>query len=146
MLTAAGVPRAQLIVVPATNGSSSGGGGGGDIGGSGSGGGYTSPQPDDVGRLHRLELHVSCPAVTHPVVAAAAASADAPSSSSGSGSSAVDVGLCLAACSRTDRPDGLIATIVSDEHGKALGLVYSSKESIVEAIRCGRGVYYSRSR
>lgn len=35
---------------------------------------------------------------------------------------------------------------VSDECGKTLGLVYSSKDSIVEAVRCGRGVYYSRSR
>jgi phosphoribosyl-ATP pyrophosphohydrolase/phosphoribosyl-AMP cyclohydrolase/histidinol dehydrogenase len=35
---------------------------------------------------------------------------------------------------------------VSDEHGKTLGLVYSSGDSILEAIRSGRGVYYSRSR
>ena len=33
-----------------------------------------------------------------------------------------------------------------DENGVALGLVYSSKESIVAAISSGRGVYYSRSR
>jgi phosphoribosyl-ATP pyrophosphohydrolase/phosphoribosyl-AMP cyclohydrolase/histidinol dehydrogenase len=33
-----------------------------------------------------------------------------------------------------------------DEAGVALGLVYSSEQSILAAIECGRGVYYSRSR
>ncbi len=36
--------------------------------------------------------------------------------------------------------------MVSDENGAALGLVYSSKESIAAAVESGRGVYYSRSR
>lgn len=47
---------------------------------------------------------------------------------------------------RTDRPDGLWPTIVCDESGKALGLVYSSRESLSLALRTGSGVYYSRSR
>lgn len=47
---------------------------------------------------------------------------------------------------RTDRADGLWPTIVADEHGVALGLVYSSLASIRESIRTGRGVYHSRSR
>jgi len=56
------------------------------------------------------------------------------------------VGLCYAACLRTDRSDGLFTTVVCNRSGEALGLVYSSKESIVAALECGRGVYYSRSR
>ena len=37
-------------------------------------------------------------------------------------------------CARTDRPDGLFTTVVVDEHEVALGLVYSSKESIRAAV------------
>ncbi|TIB98532.1 histidine biosynthesis trifunctional-protein [Wallemia mellicola] len=46
----------------------------------------------------------------------------------------------------TDRPDGLFATIVSSylHGGKSLGLCYSSKQSIEESVRTGRGVYQSR--
>ncbi|EOR00439.1 Histidine biosynthesis trifunctional protein [Wallemia ichthyophaga EXF-994] len=46
----------------------------------------------------------------------------------------------------TDRPDGLFSTIVSSylHGGKSLGLCYSSKESIEESVRTGRGVYQSR--
>jgi len=57
-----------------------------------------------------------------------------------------NVGLNVISCLRTDRPDGLFATVVCDECGVALGLVYSSGESICESIQTGRGVYYSRSR
>jgi len=46
----------------------------------------------------------------------------------------------------SDRPDGLFATLVTDERGVALGLVYSSAESVVESLRTGRGVYHSRKR
>ena len=48
--------------------------------------------------------------------------------------------------SKTDRPDGLYTTVVVDERGHALGLVYSSLESISESIRTGTGVYQSRER
>ena len=44
----------------------------------------------------------------------------------------------------TDRPDGLFPTIVSQHGGRALGLVYSSPESIKESILTGKGVYQSR--
>lgn len=46
----------------------------------------------------------------------------------------------------SDRPDGLFPTVVSafNQSGKALGLVYSSKQSIAESIRTGKGVYQSR--
>jgi phosphoribosyl-AMP cyclohydrolase len=47
---------------------------------------------------------------------------------------------------KTDRPDGLYTTVVVDEHGVALGLVYSRAESIAESIRTGTGVYQSRER
>lgn len=46
----------------------------------------------------------------------------------------------------SDRPDGLFSTIVTDERGTALGLVYSSEESVAESLRTGRGVYQSRKR
>ena len=47
---------------------------------------------------------------------------------------------------QSDRPDGLFPTIVSDERGICLGLVYSNETSIEVALREGRGVYHSRSR
>lgn len=46
----------------------------------------------------------------------------------------------------SDRPDGLFTTLVTDERGVALGLVYSSPESVAESLRTGRGVYQSRKR
>lgn len=45
---------------------------------------------------------------------------------------------------RSDRPDGLFPTIVTDENGVSLGLVYSSEKSIEVALQTGRGVYHSR--
>ena len=47
---------------------------------------------------------------------------------------------------RSDRTDGLFPTVVSDEHGVCLGLVYSNEKSVETALKLGRGVYYSRSR
>ncbi|KAK8858421.1 histidinol dehydrogenase [Kwoniella newhampshirensis] len=46
----------------------------------------------------------------------------------------------------SDRPDGLFPTIVSSSNhsGKPLGLVYSSRESVTEAIVSQTGVYQSR--
>jgi len=46
----------------------------------------------------------------------------------------------------SDRPDELWPTVVCDEQGVALGLVYSSAESLTAAIDERRGVYWSRSR
>ena len=58
----------------------------------------------------------------------------------------LDLGEAIAAPLTSDRPDGLIPTIVSDERGTALGLVYSSKASIKAAVAERRGIYQSRKR
>ncbi|KAF1808219.1 histidine biosynthesis trifunctional protein [Eremomyces bilateralis CBS 781.70] len=58
----------------------------------------------------------------------------------------VDAVKLLLSGATSDRPDGLFTTMVTDERGIALGLVYSSEESVAESIRTGRGVYQSRKR
>ncbi len=58
----------------------------------------------------------------------------------------LDLGEAIAAPLTSDRPDGLIPTIVCDERGTALGLVYSSKASIAAAVNERRGIYQSRKR
>lgn len=52
----------------------------------------------------------------------------------------------FAAPLRSDRDDGLWPTVVCDEAGRALGLAYSSRESLGQAIDTGTGVYHSRQR
>jgi phosphoribosyl-ATP pyrophosphohydrolase/phosphoribosyl-AMP cyclohydrolase len=52
----------------------------------------------------------------------------------------------VAAALKSDRPDGLWPTVVVDERGIALGLAYSSLDSLRAALEQGRGVYHSRSR
>ncbi|RWA03967.1 hypothetical protein EKO27_g11141 [Xylaria grammica] len=47
---------------------------------------------------------------------------------------------------KTDRADKLLPTVVCDERGIALGLVYSSEESVSESLRTQTGVYQSRKR
>ncbi|GAP85424.1 putative histidine biosynthesis trifunctional protein [Rosellinia necatrix] len=47
---------------------------------------------------------------------------------------------------KTDRDDKLLPTVVCDERGIALGLVYSSEESVAESLRTQTGVYQSRKR
>ena len=61
-------------------------------------------------------------------------------------SGALDLGDAIVAPMVSDRADGLWPTVVCDEQGRALGLVYSSAESVREAVRTRRGVYFSRSR
>lgn len=58
----------------------------------------------------------------------------------------LSVAKILMANATSDRPDGLFTTLVTDERGIALGLVYSSEESVSESLRTGRGVYQSRKR
>ena len=52
----------------------------------------------------------------------------------------------IAAYWKSDRQDGLVPTVVTDEAGIALGLAYSSEESIAEALKTQKGVYQSRKR
>lgn len=52
----------------------------------------------------------------------------------------------FAAPLQSDRPDGLWPTLVCDERGVALGLVYSDLDSLRAALERGRGVYHSRRR
>lgn len=58
----------------------------------------------------------------------------------------LSVAKLLMANATSDRADGLFTTLVTDERGVALGLVYSSEESVAESLKTGRGVYQSRKR
>ena len=57
-----------------------------------------------------------------------------------------DVADALAAMLRSEREDGLWPTLVCDDLGQALGLVWSNSQSLRQALASGRGVYQSRSR
>ncbi len=52
----------------------------------------------------------------------------------------------IAAPLTSDRADGLWPTVVVGDHGEALGLAYSSLESLKAAVETQSGVYHSRSR
>ncbi len=58
----------------------------------------------------------------------------------------MDLADAIAAPLTSDRPDGLWPTVVVDERGVALGLAWSSSESLRAAVRNRRGVYRSRTR
>lgn len=58
----------------------------------------------------------------------------------------INLGKAFLASAKTDRDDGLYTTMVVDERNVALGLVYSSAQSVAESIRMGQGVYQSRAR
>ncbi len=55
---------------------------------------------------------------------------------------AKQLGLCYAACMKTDRPDGLYTTVVCTRSNEALGLVYSSKVSGSLPLSCLKLPYY----
>ncbi len=59
---------------------------------------------------------------------------------------ALALGDAFAAPLRSDRSDGLIATVVVDESGRALGMCWSSRRSLGYAIENGVGAYESRKR
>ena len=46
----------------------------------------------------------------------------------------------------SDRPDGMWPTVIVDSLGLTLGLAYSNRESLLDAIVHRRGTYWSRSR
>ncbi len=54
--------------------------------------------------------------------------------------------LLITTAIHSDRPDELFPTLVTNELGIGLGLVYSDSESIEAALRTGSGAYHSRSR
>ncbi|MCU0690310.1 MAG: phosphoribosyl-ATP diphosphatase [Polyangiaceae bacterium] len=56
----------------------------------------------------------------------------------------MDLASCIAAPMRSDRADGLWATVVVDERGEALGLAWSDLESLRLAVDQGVGAYHSR--
>lgn len=58
----------------------------------------------------------------------------------------MDLGDAVGALGVSDRTDGMFPTVIVDEHGVALGMVYSDRESIREAITRRRGIYKSRTR
>ncbi|KAL4909745.1 hypothetical protein BDW74DRAFT_43250 [Aspergillus multicolor] len=58
----------------------------------------------------------------------------------------IQAGSLIAARGVKDQGNGLYATTVLDERGVSLGFVWSSDESIAEALRTGTGVYQSRKR
>lgn len=60
--------------------------------------------------------------------------------------STLSLGDLVVAFTRTDRVDGLYTTVVVDEMGVALGLVYSDDASIRAAVGKRKGVYHSRRR
>lgn len=58
----------------------------------------------------------------------------------------LDLADAIAAPLVSDRADGLVPTVVSDERGAALGLAWSSAESLRQAVASRRGIYQSRRR
>jgi phosphoribosyl-ATP pyrophosphohydrolase len=56
------------------------------------------------------------------------------------------LGAGIAACLRGPGPNGLWPTVVADDLGRCLGLVWSSTESLELAVEERRGIYQSRSR
>lgn len=117
-----------------------------------SGLGLSAPLPR-LGELHSLGIGLAAPTSLGPVppnATSPTASPDVPPSYTPlplqPGSALMDAGLALASIVRSDRPDGLLATIVEEAGGPALGLVFSTADSLCAALRSGRGVYWSRSR
>ena len=107
----------------------------------------------DVVSLHKLGIHCRAlcsilvgDAGSEPGTGSLVPSLQTHGDAVGAPAPPLRLGAALAACVRSDREDGLFTTVVCDERGMALGLVYSSAASVEEAIRCRRGVYYSRSR
>lgn len=58
----------------------------------------------------------------------------------------MDLGDATFAPGSSDRPDGLVPTVIVDERGVALGLVYSDADSVRRAVNERRGIYRSRTR
>jgi phosphoribosyl-ATP pyrophosphohydrolase/phosphoribosyl-AMP cyclohydrolase/histidinol dehydrogenase len=94
---------------------------------------FANPTPEDALKLAKL--------AAVPIIPAEYLTVDTPKAPN-----AISVAKLVMANATTDRPDGLFTTLVTDERGVALGLVYSSEESVAESLRTGKGVYQSRKR
>ena len=86
----------------------------------------------DVGALHANMVDVICAGVTV---------SEEPEPSGGAGAT-LDAAESFLECTRTDRSDGLLPTVVCDRAGVALGLVYSNHASVRVSIASGRAVYW----
>ena len=94
--------------------------------------GLSAPLPR-LGELHSMGIGFAAPAslgplplnATNPPPSASVASCNAPLPLP-AGAALIDAGLALASIVRSDRPDGLMATIVEEDGGSALGLVFST--------------------
>ncbi|KAL6876593.1 histidinol dehydrogenase domain-containing protein [Trichoderma novae-zelandiae] len=98
---------------------------------------YLKPVPD-VALDQFLEVAQKCNAI--PVLPSTGLTTDKTDSSK------LLLSKVIATYWKSDRADGLIPTVVTDVHGIALGLAYTSEESILEALRTQTGVYQSRKR
>ncbi|KAJ4988846.1 histidinol dehydrogenase [Stagonosporopsis vannaccii] len=94
---------------------------------------FAKPELDSVQRIARLSAI--------PIIPAENLTIDAQKEPF-----SISVAKIVMANATSDRPDGLFTTLVTNERGIALGLVYSSEESVAESLRTGRGVYQSRKR
>lgn len=94
---------------------------------------FTKPIAENVLRVAKLSAIPIIPAEQLTVEGATAGDS-------------VNIAQLLLVNATSDRPDGLFTTLVTDERGIALGLVYSSAESVAESLKTGRGVYQSRKR
>ncbi|KAH7079934.1 histidine biosynthesis trifunctional protein [Paraphoma chrysanthemicola] len=94
---------------------------------------YATPRLEDTLRLAKL--------AAIPIIPAETLTVDAQKEPT-----LISVAKIVMANATSDRSDGLFTTLVTDERGVALGLVYSSEESVAESLRTGRGVYQSRKR
>jgi phosphoribosyl-ATP pyrophosphohydrolase/phosphoribosyl-AMP cyclohydrolase/histidinol dehydrogenase len=94
---------------------------------------FAQPSLEDALKLAKLSAI--------PIIPAASLTVDAQKEPS-----LISVAKLVMANATSDRPDGLFTTLVTDERGIALGLVYSSEESVAESLKTGRGVYQSRKR
>ncbi|KAK9351157.1 histidinol dehydrogenase-domain-containing protein [Lipomyces doorenjongii] len=89
--------------------------------------------------LEQVKQTVALPAI--PIIPAESLTTDSASSTG-----KLSVAAIFTSALNTDRSDGYFSTLVVDTLGVALGLVYSSEESIAEAIKSRAGVYQSRKR
>ncbi|CAM9954220.1 unnamed protein product [Ectocarpus sp. 6 AP-2014] len=108
--------------------------------------GNTGWSPEGIGKLHHeYGVDVQCPATLSLEGEGGGGGGEGAGAGAGAGAG-VDAVSAFLTCLRTDRPDGLMTTVVCDTMGIALGLVYSNSISIRASIESGRGVYWSRSR